>query len=65
MEAIAVFDQAIALDSRQPDAWLGRGQALESLGRYAEAWRAYEQVLTLNPGNRVVQERRDALELLV
>lgn len=63
--SLSAFDAALRLTPNSPDAWLGRGQALESLGRYAEALSAYEQVLAMNPSDRVAQDRRDAVELLV
>lgn len=49
MEAIAVFDQAIALHGRQPDAWLGRGYACYSLGNYSETLQSAQRAIAMNP----------------
>ncbi|HVI50288.1 MAG TPA: FkbM family methyltransferase [Candidatus Sulfotelmatobacter sp.] len=47
-EAVAVYDEAIAIDSGHPDAWGNRGVALRRLGRPEQAlasyWRAMETV---------------------
>ena len=42
--ALAVLDEALALDADYPPAWLYRGAWLNSLGRYAEARMAYARV---------------------
>ncbi|TVQ15694.1 MAG: tetratricopeptide repeat protein, partial [Leptolyngbya sp. DLM2.Bin27] len=49
MEAIAVFDQAIALDAHQPDAWLGRGYACYSQGNYPAALQSAQRAIALAP----------------
>ncbi|NJL48112.1 MAG: tetratricopeptide repeat protein [Leptolyngbyaceae cyanobacterium SM2_5_2] len=48
-QALATFDQAIALDSRHCTVWSNRGNALCGLGRYADALAAYDKAVALNP----------------
>jgi tetratricopeptide (TPR) repeat protein len=52
-EAIAAFDQAIALSpSPSPthcQAWNGKANALSGLQRYAEALAAYDRAVAVNP----------------
>jgi tetratricopeptide (TPR) repeat protein len=48
-QALAAFDQAIALDSAYCAAWSNRGNALCGLGRYADALAAYDKAVALNP----------------
>ncbi|WOD39767.1 tetratricopeptide repeat protein [Nodosilinea sp. E11] len=49
MEAIAVFDQAIALNAHQPEAWLGRGYACYSQGNYPAALQSAQRAIALAP----------------
>lgn len=46
--AIEAFNSAIALEPAYSDAYLGRAQALHSLGRYDEAIRNYQQTISIN-----------------
>lgn len=48
-EAIAAFDQSIALDSNYYKAWNNRGNALCGLKRYAEALASYDRAIALRP----------------
>ncbi|HIK46565.1 MAG TPA: tetratricopeptide repeat protein [Leptolyngbyaceae cyanobacterium M65_K2018_010] len=48
-QALAIFDQAIALDGTHCTAWSNRGNALCGLNRYAEALAAYDRAIALNP----------------
>jgi tetratricopeptide (TPR) repeat protein len=48
-EAIADYDQAIALAPKAPDPYLNRGTALEGLGRWEAAIADYNRVLELDP----------------
>lgn len=48
-EALACYDRAVALDSRDPIAHLNRGITLQLLLRYGEAVSAYDQALVLAP----------------
>jgi tetratricopeptide (TPR) repeat protein len=48
-EAIAMFDQAIAVDRRLVAAWFGRALAKESLGALDEAEQGYRRVIELAP----------------
>ncbi|MCU0451773.1 MAG: tetratricopeptide repeat protein [Bernardetiaceae bacterium] len=47
--AIANFDQAIALDARQPAYWVNRGLAHQQAGQVAAARADYQQALVLEP----------------
>ena len=48
-EALAAYEQALALDPKFVNAWNGKGAVLTDQKRYAEALPAYEQALTLDP----------------
>lgn len=47
--ALALFDQAIALENTHCTTWNNRGNALSGLHRCAEALAAYDQAVALNP----------------
>jgi len=47
-DALAHFEQAVALDAPTPNAFIKKGAALERLGRLDEALASYEQALTLD-----------------
>jgi tetratricopeptide (TPR) repeat protein len=46
-EAIATYEQAVAINPQLHEAWYNRGVALASLGRYADAIESYNQALAL------------------
>ncbi|HSM81997.1 MAG TPA: tetratricopeptide repeat protein [Nodosilinea sp.] len=48
-QALAVFDQALALDYAYCTAWNNRANALCGLNRQAEALAAYDRAVALNP----------------
>lgn len=48
-EAIAVYREALALDSGFADAWHGLGMALSELGRHDEAIEAGKRLCELSP----------------
>ncbi len=48
-DAIAAFDQAIALNSHYCPAWNNRGVALAQQQRYAESLAAYDRAIALQP----------------
>ncbi len=48
-QALAAFDQAIALDAAYCRAWNNRGNALCGIKRYAEALVAYDRAVALQP----------------
>jgi len=50
--ALGFYDQALQQEPRSALALLGRGAALQKLGRSSEAQGAYDAVLRLNPKNR-------------
>ncbi len=48
-EAIAAFDQALAIDPSFSEAWYNRGTTLSNLGRYSEALNSLDRAVALNP----------------
>ena len=48
-EAIASYDQAVAIKPDKHEAWYNRGVALSALGRNEEAIASYDEVLALKP----------------
>lgn len=48
-EAIASFDNALALDPDDPDTWGNRGDTCGALGKHEEAVRSYDRVLAIDP----------------
>lgn len=50
-EAVACFDQALALQPAFGPAWFNRGWSLERLGRTGEAAECYAKAVELNPEN--------------
>lgn len=57
-EAIADFNQAIALAPEAADPYLNRGAALEGQGKYQEAIADYNRVLSLNPQDALAYNNR-------
>ena len=49
-EALRCYDRAIDLDSRHPEFFNNRGNALARLGRLDEAIRSYDRAIAMNPG---------------
>ncbi len=47
--ALEIFEQALKLDTKNPDLWNLKGIALRSLGRYIEAVECYEKSLEIDP----------------
>jgi superkiller protein 3 len=60
-EAVASFDEAIAIKSDYSEAWNNRGKALCLFGRHAEALASFEKALTLNPNNADTWKKRGVL----
>ncbi|EKU96288.1 TPR subfamily 2 repeat-containing protein [Leptolyngbya sp. PCC 7375] len=58
-EAIASYDQAIALNAQAEGPWYNKALALADLGRYGQAVEAMDQVLVINPQNTRAQELRN------
>jgi len=64
--AIALYDQAIAIDQDRPLAWEQRGDALAQQGQYQAAIEAYNEALNLSQQQRTqlkekiagIQEKR-------
>ena len=47
--ALSFFDQALSIESTNPDLWNLKGIALRSLGRYDEASDCYNKSLEIEP----------------
>jgi len=50
-EALESFEKALALDSRNPQAWALKGRALDEMNNLSEAIRCYKTSLDLNPNS--------------
>ena len=48
-EALEDFNRAISIDPNHMDGYLGRANALNTLGRYEESLKDYERVIEINP----------------
>lgn len=49
--AQTLYQQAVRLDGREPEGWIGLGDTQLALGNKGEAERTYRRVLALAPGN--------------
>lgn len=50
-EALQAYRQALAIDPRYGDAYIGMGDAYMSAGKYKEGFAAYEQAVSVAPSN--------------
>jgi len=57
--ALRRYEEAIAKDPRNSDAWTGKGVALQSLERYEEALRSYDEALRIAPAHDVATRWRE------
>lgn len=64
-EAVPVLRRALAIFDFDPEAWNYLGVACWTRGDYAEARRAYERALALDPGDAIVVCNLGALDLSV
>jgi Flp pilus assembly protein TadD len=48
-DAVTSCDRALALQPTDPEAWLFRGSALQRLGRYKEAYAAFDKATGRQP----------------
>ena len=51
-DALGLFEQALFLNSSDPDLWNYKGIALRSLGRYEEAMECFNKSLDIDPRDR-------------
>ena len=51
-KALGSFEQALLLDSKNPDLWNYKGTALRSLGRYGESMDCFNNSLKLDPRDK-------------
>ncbi|MGI0149468.1 MAG: tetratricopeptide repeat protein [Thermoplasmata archaeon] len=56
--ALLRYEQALQREDRNPDAWTGKGVALQQLERYREALEAYNRALSLKPDHALAQKWR-------
>ena len=69
-DALASYEQAITRNSKDEQAWHGKGNVLRSLGQqdksqYLEALDCYNEVIALNPGNMLAwYDKGDVLHKL-
>ncbi len=56
--ALLRYEQAIGREARNPDAWTGKGVALQQLERYREALEAYDRALALKPDHELALKWR-------
>jgi tetratricopeptide (TPR) repeat protein len=60
-EAIAAFDEAIAMKTDYFEAWNNRGKVFNQMGRHSEALASFEMALTLNPKDADTWKKRGVL----
>jgi tetratricopeptide (TPR) repeat protein len=60
-QALATVEKALAIDSRQPAAYVGRGTLWLLAGRSSDARRDFERALRLDPANTAARQAIDAL----
>ena len=60
-EALAAFEQALALDPTNAVIWRNKAGILNDMKRYTEALQAAEQALTLEPQSAIGWQRKAAL----
>jgi Tfp pilus assembly protein PilF len=58
-EAILRFEKAIELDPTYAQGWNNLGIGYEQTGRFADARRAYEKALALDPNNGYIRQNYD------
>ena len=52
MEALDCFEQALKLESNNPDLWNSKGLALRGMGRYDEAIKSFNKSLEIDPRDK-------------
>lgn len=61
-KSITEFENAVKLQPGYVTAWNNLGDAYEKINNLTSALRAFEEVLLLDPNNKVARPRRDALK---
>ena len=51
-DALALVEQALALEPDDPDLWNCKGVALRGMGRYEESLRCFDKSLRIDPRDR-------------
>ena len=52
VEALGAFEQALLLNSNDPELWNHKGVTLRSMGRYEEALECFNKSLELDPRDK-------------
>ena len=60
--AIKGYEDALRVDENDVDAWCGKGLALRKLGRFKDAWEAYDRALKIDPAREDARRGREACE---
>jgi len=60
LEALKLYEQALALKPNFADAWQNKGVALHKLGRYSEAVSAFDKAIALKPNSADAWSNRGA-----
>lgn len=60
--AMKGYEDALKVDDNDVDAWCGKGLALRKLGRFKEAWEAYDRALKIDPKREDAKRGREACE---
>lgn len=61
IEALLNLDKALKLAPNNATAWERKGMTLEKLGRYKEAYDAYNKAIEIKPNDQVAKAKRDEL----
>jgi tetratricopeptide (TPR) repeat protein len=59
--ALVRYEEALAAEPDHPDAWTGKGVALQNLARYEDALAAYDEALRLDPGHATATRWRESV----
>ena len=62
-ESIKDFDEVIKLDPNYINAFIYKGESLNSLGRSKEALEEYKKALEVDPNNQDAVKRKEELEI--
>jgi tetratricopeptide (TPR) repeat protein len=58
LEALELFDAALAEDESDVNAWVSRGVTLDNLGRYEEAIASCDRAISINPDDHLAWNNR-------
>ncbi len=61
LEALIIFEKLTAEEPGNDAAWVGKGKVLANLGRYMDAYRAFDSALKINPQNNSARANIDTV----